>query len=213
MFKFIRLMVMFVIFGVLGVIFLSSGIKDKVELSKPKGDVETMTADDFYKGRFVGGTIYEIWDEVAYMTETNDSGSTRTTRHYFAMPMESSYEGETIDDLRFMVLCLKDASNVSVARKMAKEMGNYLMNDDSYPETTFNVSGQLGTMSGELKKYFDEYLTDLGFDPAVNGMNCVIYAGQNGGGSTAMLIIGIVLVIVGFGGGALTIIRRVVRGR
>lgn len=204
---------MFIVFGVLGVIFLGSGIKDKVELSKPKGDIETMAVNDFYKGRFVDGTIYEIWDEVAYMTETNDSGSTRTTRHYFAMPMESSYENETIDDLRFLVLCVRDAKDVSIAQRMVKEMGKYLTSDDAYLETTFNVNGQLGTMSSELKGYFDEYLTDLEFDPAVNGTNYVIYAGQTGGGSTAMLIIGIVLTVVGFGGIALTIVRKIVRGR
>ena len=59
--KFVRLLIVFAVLAIMGIALLIGSIKDKAELAKPRGDLETMTEDDFYNGRFVEGTIYELW--------------------------------------------------------------------------------------------------------------------------------------------------------
>ncbi len=53
--KFVRLLIVFAVLAIMGIALLIGSIKDKAELAKPRGDLETMTEDDFYNGRFVEG--------------------------------------------------------------------------------------------------------------------------------------------------------------
>ena len=93
--KFVRLIIFFVMIAFLGIALLIGTIKDKAELAKPRGDLETMTEADFYDGRFVKGEIYELWDKYAdleeYDTTFGIKHNTRFTSQYNALSIPLIY--------------------------------------------------------------------------------------------------------------------------
>ncbi len=118
--KFVRLLIVFAVLAIMGIALLIGSIKDKAELAKPRGDLETMTEDDFYNGRFVEGTIYELWDNFADMEEYDSTfgikHNTRVTAQYYALPIPA------LDEYKFVALALSDSSQQSIAERMVKEI-------------------------------------------------------------------------------------------
>lgn len=207
--KFIRLLLSFIVLAVLGVVMLVGTVKDKAELSKPRGDLETMTEDDFYNGRFVKGTISELWDNFADMEESDTTlgikHNTRVTAKYYALPIPS------LDEYKFIALAISDSSQQLTADRMVRETDAYFENG-TIPTTTLNIEGKVTKLSGDGLKYLREYAVDMGFtEDEVVGYT--INAGNNGGGSGAMLIIAIVLTVLGLGGTAFAIIRKILTGK
>ena len=198
----------FIVIGVLGIILLVISIKDKVELSKPPANIEFMTEDDFYSGRFVEGYVYEIWNEYASLQESDTifgiSYNTKTTAHYFAMPLETSFY---TNQPKFVALSVRDSSDYRTAQRMEQESLDYYNYDDAELETTMYIKGKITKLTGDGKKYFDEYMEDEGFIPSDVSVHYVINVGNDGKGSTTALLIGIGVTVVGLFGTVICILR------
>lgn len=207
--RFVRLLIMFVAVAFLGIALLVGTIKDKAELAKPRGDLETMTESDFYNGRFVKGTIYELWDNFADMEEYDTTfgikHNTRVTAQYYALPIPA------LDDYKFVALAISNTSKQTTAQRMVNEIDAYYENG-AIPMTTMNVEGKITKLSGDGLKYLQEYAVDMGFD-ASDVIAFTINDGNDGSNSGGALIIAIVLSIVGLGGTAFMIVRRVIGGK
>lgn len=213
--RFVRLLVVFVVVAFLGIALLIGSIKDKAELAKPRGDLETMTEDDFYQGRFVEGTIYELWDNYAEMEEYDTTfgikHNSRITAQYYAMPVISSYEGN--GTAKFVALAISDSGEQKIADKMSQETDNYYEYDIEPDEwTTLEIKGKVTRLSGEGLEIFRQYFEEVG-GSAENALPYVINSGNDGSGSGGALIIAIVLTVIGAGGTVFMIVRRVIRGR
>lgn len=202
----------FILITAIGFFLLVASIKDKVEFSKAPADIEYMTRSDFYNGRFVDGNLYELWGEYATLQTSEKifgiTYNTKTSAHYFLMPLETSYE---TNDLVFVSVAIKEGADYTTAKKMAEEFEDYL-NDYTYPETVMPIKGKITLLSGKGKDIFDDTLTELGFSPALNGTNFVINVGNDGSGSTIGLLISIGIMVVGIVGGLFMLIREKNRG-
>lgn len=210
-----RLMIVSVAMAILGVIMLVGSIKDKAELVKPRGDLATMTAADFYSGRFVEGEIEELWDCFAVTEETDTvfgiSYNKKETAFYYAMPLPSSY---TSSSPKFVVLSVGNGAMKNTADKMAQETDDYYVYDkEPYEWTTMKVEGKVTKLSGDYLKFFREYMGDIVGGDESNIVAYTINAGNNGSNSTTALIMAIVFTILGFGGTAFFIVRKVLSGR
>ena len=210
--KTLRSAITFIVIGILGVVLLVMSIKDKIELSKPPANIAEMTEDDFYNGRFVEGEIYEIWNEYGTLQQSDSvfgiEYNTKTTAHYFAMPLETSF---TTGIPKFVSLAVSDSSDLLTAQKMAKESLNYYNNDIELV-TTMHVKGKITKLKKDAAKYFDDYMTDEGFTPSTVSVHYVINVGNDGSGSTAALLIGIGVTLVGLLGALFSFIRGRRRG-
>lgn len=208
----LRKVCFFIVITVIGGIFMVLSIKDKIELSKTPADIEEMTRSDFYNGRFVQGELYELWGEYATLT-TSDSifgitYNTKSTAHYYLMPIETSYE---TGDLLFVSVAVKNGADYTTAQKMAREFINYLDND-TLLETSMTVKGKISRLRDKGKEIFDQTLTELGFSPVTNGLYYVINVGNDGSGSTVVLLISIGMTAVGIIGGIFAFLRAKSRG-
>ncbi|MBD5128504.1 MAG: hypothetical protein HDT43_01045 [Ruminococcaceae bacterium] len=209
----IRLLIVFIVLIILGIALLIGSIKDKVELGKPRGDLETMKASDFYNGRFVEGEIYELWDNYAVMEESDTvfgiSYNTKVTSRYYAMPLPATYDDY---EPKFVSLSIPDSATQSIADKIVDETFDYLINDKELPEwTSLKIQGKVTQLKGDGLKLFQEYISDIGGDPT-NLVAYTINVGNDGSNSTAALIISIVLLVVGIGGTAFIVLRKILSG-
>ncbi|MBD5384127.1 MAG: hypothetical protein HDR72_03900 [Ruminococcaceae bacterium] len=212
--KFVRLLIIFVVLAIMGIALLIGSIKDKAELAKPRGDLETMKASDFYDGRFVEGEIYELWDNYAYMEESDTifgiSYNTKITSQYYAMPLPATYDDY---DLKFVALAISDSAMQKTADKIVDETADYIIDGKELPEwTSLKIEGKVTKLSGDGLKLFREYFDDIGGSTA-NIVAYTINAGNNGSNTTTTLIISIVLTIIGLGGTAFIVVRKVLSGR
>ncbi len=207
--RFVRLLVMFVVIAFLGIALLVGTLKDKAELAKPRGDLETMTEDDFYQGRFVEGTVYELWDNFADMEEYDSTfgikHNTRVTAQYYALPIP------VLDEYKFVALAISDSSKQTIAQKMVKETDAFY-EDGAMPTTELHVRGKVTKLSGDGLDYLREYAEYMGFD-AGDVAAFTINDGNDGSSSGGAFIIAIVLSVIGLGGTVFMIVRRVIRGK
>lgn len=207
--RFVRLLIVFIVLAVMGIALLIASIRDKAELAKPRGDLETMTEDDFYNGRFVEGTVYELWDNFADMEEYDSTfgikHNTRITAQYYALPIP------VLDEYKFIALALSDSSQQSIAKKMVKEIDAFF-EDGTIPTTAIQIKGKVTKLSGDGLKYLQEYAVDMGLE-ASDVVAFTINDGNTGSGSGAVLAIAIVLTVIGLGGTAFVIVRKIISGR
>lgn len=207
--RFVRVLIMFVVVAVLGIVLLIGTIKDKAELAKPRGDLETMTEADFYNGRFVKGTIYELWHNYADMEEYDTTfgikHNTRVTAQYYALPIP------VLEDYKFVALAISNSSQQTIAKKLVNETDAFY-EDGTIPSASLNVEGKVTKLSGDGLKYLQEYAEYMGFS-ADDVAPFVINDGNDGSNSGGALIIAIVLTVIGLGGTAFMIVRRVIRGK
>ncbi len=207
--KFVRLLIVFIVVAVMGIVLLIASIRDKAELAKPRGDLETMTENDFYNGRFVEETVYELWDNFADMEEYDSTfgikHNTRVTAQYYALPIP------VLDEYKFVALALSDSSQQSIAKKMVKETDAFF-EDGTIPTTAIQIKGKVTKLSGDGLEYLQEYAVDMGLE-ASDVVAFTINDGNTGSGSGAMLAIAIVLTIIGLGGTAFVIVRKIISGR
>lgn len=207
--KFVRLLIVFIVVAVMGIVLLIASIRDKAELAKPRGDLETMTENDFYNGRFVEGTVYELWDNFADMEEYDSTfgikHNTRVTAQYYALPIP------VLDEYKFVALALSDSSQQSIAKKMVKETDAFF-EDGTIPTTAIQIKRKVTKLSGDGLEYLQEYAVDMGLE-ASDVVAFTINDGNTGSGSGAMLAIAIVLTIIGLGGTAFVIVRKIISGR
>lgn len=208
--RFIRAVVPFIVIAAFGIFMLVMSIKDKIELSKPPADIAEMSESDFYNGRFVEGDIYEIWEEYATL-ETSDSifgikYNTKTTAHYFLMPLETSYDTGIP---KFVSIAVHNSSDLLTAQKMVREFDRYLESDDEdyYPVTVMHIKGKITKLRKDAKGIFDNILSYMGFNPATDAVYYVINVGNDGKGTSAALVIGIVVTVVGLLGSFIVFVR------
>ena len=210
--KLLKTSIIFIVITVLGILLLVSSIKDKIELAKPPADITAMTEDDFYNGRFVEGDIYEIWKEFATLEESDTifgiSYNTKTTGHYYAFPLETSF----ITGIpKFAALSVRDSSDVATADKMVRESLAYYNNDVDL-QTSMHIKGKITKLKGDGAKYFDQYMEYEGFTPSAVSVHYIINVGNDGSGTTTALLIGIGITVVGVLGTVFSIIRGRARG-
>ena len=207
--RFVRLLIFFVMIAFLGIALLIGTIKDKAELAKPRGDLETMTEADFYDGRFVEGEIYELWDSYAYMEESDSTfgikHNTHITAHYYALPIPA------LDEYKFVALAISNTSKQTTADRLVSEVDEFFENG-TIPDTTLKVEGTITKLSGDVLGFLKEYAVKMGFETD-DVLAFVINDGNTGSGSNGALAIAIVLTIVGLGGTAFLIVRKVIAGR
>lgn len=210
--KIIKSAIAFIVIGIMGVFFLVSAIKDKAELAKTPANIETMTESDYYNGRYVEGYIYELWNEYASLEESDSmfgiKYNTKTTGHYFAMPLETSYDTGIA---KFASVSVRNSSDFITAQKMEQESLDFY-NDEGDLVTKMYVKGKLTKLKGDGKKYFDEYIQAEGFSPSQTAVYYVINVGNDGSGTTIELIIGIAVTLVGVVGTLIAIMRGINRG-
>ena len=209
----VRLLIVFIVLAILGIAMLIGSIKDKVELAKPRGDLETMKASDFYNGRFVEGEIYELWDNYAYMEESDTifgiTYNTKVTSEYYAMPLPATYDDH---DMKFVSLSIRDAAMQRTADKITEETFDYIIDGKELPEwTSMKIKGKVTQLKGDGLQLFQKYISDMGGDSA-NIVAYTINVGNDGSNTTTNLIVSIVLVVIGLGGTAFMVMRKVLSG-
>lgn len=210
--KLVRLVILFAVFAIGGIFLLVSAIGDKIELSKPKGDLTMMTANDFYDGRFVEGTLYELWDEFAYMKTTKKTfgitTSSKVSAHYFAFPLETSYDS---DEWVLAAISFSNDRDYALAKKIYDQTEKfYTTGKEPATWEKLQVVGKVTKLKGDGLKFFQEYIVDdCELSASRNMVPYVINFGNDGDNSTVSLIIGIVATIVGLGGLAFMIIRKI----
>ncbi len=172
---------------VIGIVSLIGGIKDKAGLGKAV-DLSELAAEDIKDGMIVEGNIVEMWDNFAY--EKNDS----STREYYAMPLETSFE---LDYPVFVAIRAVTAEDKAAASKMSKETDDFYIRDVEPTEwTEMQITGKVKRLGGDILDYFEEYVEEMGYNPSVS-MKPYYIDRYSVGRENMKLIFGIVSAFVG----------------
>lgn len=202
--RFLRVLIAMAVLLITGIVFMVSGIKDKVNLSKPRVDISEVAPEELKDGMIVSGTIYEIWDEFAY--ETGDG----VNYSYYAMPLESTFEE---DEPVFIALSVGSSTDKNIASKMSKETDDYYLRDIT-PKvwTELQITGKVKKLKGEALDYFEEYIEDMEYSTTRN-MKAFYIQRFSEGSENGKLIAGIVMTVIGLIAVALTVFFRIIKGR
>lgn len=211
---FIRKMIIFGVIAALGIFLLVGGIRDKIELSKPITDVSTVTPDDLYAGQFVEGTIYELWNEYAYLQETDKNNSNgKVTAHYFCFPMQSTFTDELP---KFLTLRVSDTMDYQTALVMERESDSfYSYGTEPSNWTEIEIKGKVSKLDKELLQFHKEYIAEcLNITEAeAEQYICPYMITSSYGDTTPGLIMGIVFTVIGLGFMVFFIIRKIISGK
>ena len=162
---------------------------------------------------FVEGDIYEVWNKFATLEESDSmfgiEYNKRTSAHYYAIPLESSLDG---DVPKFLAIAVSKDADIRTAEKMAQESLDYY--NDEYAEltTVMHVKGKISKLKKKAAEYFDEYMVAEGFTPSTVSLHYVINVGNDGSGINILLIVSIGITVVGLLGTAIVFIRGGRRG-
>lgn len=188
---------------VAGVVILVESTRDSAAMAKGITDFNTMTEADFIEGRFVQGTIYDLWDEFAYEEEYQSTfgikHNERVAAHYYLMPLQTSYDSEMPV---FIAVCIGNTEAAATAQQMIDEYWDYIENDNE-PDvwTELPITGKVEKLDGEIEQFFYEYFTDAGMSreeadelicPYVIRYHVLSAASSGIGISVVIMIIGIV---------------------
>lgn len=218
MVKFIRRVVIFGVLLIMGIVFLVRGISRTVEFNKPHADLSTMTGKDLYEGRFVEGDIIELWDEFSYTEEYDETlgvqTNKRVTDHFFAMPMEYSFDEENII---FIAVATRNENELKTFNTIVQETYDFYdgVEMDDFTQTHF--VGRVERLKGEYLDFFREYVAEM-YDVSKSEADkylapYVLRSTTNNGGATGSLVTGIILTVIGTLGTAFFVVRKVLTGR
>lgn len=210
--KVIRIIIFTALFLIGGIIFLVTGIKQKIEYNQPRARLETVTAGELREGMFVEGEIYELWSEFAYTEEYESTlgikHNEKTTDRYFALPMEYSFYTDA-DAPMFIAICSRDSSEISKMRTMAKEADNYYKNDIEL-KTSMHFVGKVQALKGEYLDFFKEYIAwDLGISEAEAAQYYKPYVIRSwpNDNSTTGIVIGAIMTALGLAGALIFVVN------
>lgn len=203
----------FILIAAVGIFMLVMTIRDKIELSKPPADIATIKESELRSGMFVEGDIYEVWNEFATLEESDSAFgieyNKRTSAHYYAIPLESSFG---TDVPKFLAIAVKTTSDINTAKKMAQESLDYYNDENAELTTVMHVKGKVSKLKKKAAEYFDDYMTAEGFTPSTVSLHYVINVGNDGKGINVMLAISIGATLLGVLGTAIVFIRGGRRG-
>lgn len=212
----LRLMIIAAVLFVSGIAFLIIGIKDNIEINKPRMKIEDMRAEDFYNGRYVEGDIYEVWGEFAYTEESKSTmgieHDKKVTDHYYYFPLETSFYDQKYT---FAAVCTRDSAELRALDKMTEEAGDYYLNDEQLV-TEIHFVGKVQALKGDYLKFFREivaYNFDVSESEAESVIAPFVIRSWKNDNSGVMIGIGAGGTVIGLAGLALFIIRKVRTGR
>ncbi len=186
--RFLRILLLAGALLIGGIIFLAGGIKDKIDFNKPKVNLSELTGENLKSGMFVEGTILELWDDFAY--EKNDS----STREYYAMPLEISYE---LDYPVFVAVEFGNSQDKTTASRMSKETDDYyIRGKEPAVWTEMQFTGKVSKLKGKMLGFFEDYVEEMGYSPSTSMQPYVIekYAEGN---ENIRIVIGAVMTGLG----------------
>ncbi len=207
-----KLVSVFAAILIIGLVIFIPALSDNMALAKGMTDFNDMTEADFVKGRFVQGTIYELYDEFAYEEEYESTfgvkHNERVSAHYYIMPLYATYESET---MQYVAVCIKNSGDAATAQKMLEETWDY-WDTGAEPAvwTELPITGKVTELDGELLDYFYEWLmygdnTATRADYEAYVCPYIIEAYYNTDGISVMLIIGGIISAIGLVGLAVAI--------
>ncbi len=158
-----RLFWVFAILIILGIAIMGDSISDKNAMAKGVTDFNEMTELDFFEGRFVEGTVYDLLDEFAYEEEYRQTfgikHSERVSSHYYIMPLEATYDS---DNPQFVALCIGNTALAEQAQKMIDEYWDYLeTGEEPAVWTEIHITGKISKLDGELLDYFYDWFYEV----------------------------------------------------
>ena len=197
-----RLFWVFAIFIILGIAFMSESISDKNAMAKGVTDFNEMTELDFFEGRFVEGTVYDLLDEFAYEEEYRTTlgikHSERVSSHYYIMPLEATYDSDTP---QFVALCIGNTALAEQAQQMIDEYWDYLeTGEEPAVWTEFHITGKISKLDGELMDYLYDWFYQVDDEMTredITPMICpylITYRAENASSSTMSISVGLIAI-------------------
>lgn len=194
---------------IIGIVVLAWGAKDKIAYGKPAIDLNDPKVDwsELKPGDHVSMDIEFMLD---YFMYTQDDGK-ETMRDYPIAKLEE--EGDYIYITSFIGVHVAQSKEFSNYDSLVDASINW-WNDDSYDaeieHEPIRVEGILREMNSDQKKYYGEYMDELGYSSSEQDemANQVIIYQDAGNSASAMLLVGGIVTLIGAVGVALSFIRR-----
>lgn len=197
-----RIFWVFAVFIILGISFMGQSISDKNAMAKGVTDFNEMTELDFFEGRFVEGTVYDLLDEFAYEEEYRQTfgikHGERISNHYYILPLEATYD---TDNPQFMALCIGNTALAGQAQKMIDEYWDYLVTgEEPAVWTEIHITGKISKLDGELLDYFYDWFYEMDDEMTredITPMICpymITYRVENASDTTMTMSVGLLAV-------------------
>lgn len=170
-------------------------------------DIADLTKENAKDGLIVSGDIYGIWDKYAEQ-EKEENGETKIVAEYFTMVMPYSFNEESPV---FIGISSSDSNEIEGLEQMRSEVEG-IITDDVSPEyhTKMSFKGKLKKLDeGQLSFLKVSVSTLLGIttDDAEEYIAPFVIESYNGSNFAPLLIAGIALAIIGFGGALVMIFK------
>lgn len=170
-------------------------------------DIAELTKDNAEDGLVVSGDIYGIWDKYAEQ-EKEENGETKIVASYFTMVLPYSYNEESPV---FIGISSSDSSEIEGLEQMRSEVEGIItegVSPDSH--TKMNFRGKLKKLDeGQLSflKVSVSTLMGISTNDAEEYIVPYVVESYNGSSYAPVLIAGIALAIIGFGGVLVMILK------
>ena len=154
-----RGVILLVVMFIFGLVTTITGTIDSSKASRAEKDFNAMTRYEFKDGMYVGGRVYEIYDEFAYEESYEETfgvkHNERVTTHYYVVPMLASYDTDTP---MYIAVEISHVDTIAQAEKLMQQTWDYY---DSGIEpvvwSEFDLIGEVYPLEGELDSYFYEW--------------------------------------------------------
>lgn len=154
-----RIIILIFALFIAGLVGTITGVIDHSKLARTDIDFNEMTNYDLKDGMFVGGRVYEIYDEFAY-EETYDETfgqkhNERVTSHYYVVPVLSSFD---TDNPMYVAVEISHVDIVPQAEKLMQQTWDYYEKGiEPAVWNEFDIVGKLYPLEGELDSLFYEW--------------------------------------------------------
>ena len=205
--KILRVFIAFCVAAVLGIAAVVVGACGANGAFGGHIDISEVTKDNVAEGMIVEGEIYDIWDQFAAHEKVED-GETITLAAYYTMLMPYSRNEESPI---FIGVSSTIGDEIAGLNQMKSEIED-IINDESTADgyTKMSFRGRIVKLDDEKLKFLKQSVAQLLGVSEIDAANYVapyVIESYNGSPYTPVLIIGIVLTVVGFGGALILFLK------
>lgn len=156
------LLMIFAAMTIAGIVSAVQNGKDKAEYDKGVLDFNQLTEDQLEVGRFVKGTVSEIYGEFAY-TESYDENflgmksNEHISENYYIVPLTAECNDYTG---KVFAINVRNRQVNEQAVKIMEETWDFMDGNESPTYTTMEFTGRIERLEGDLLDYLYEYMMD-----------------------------------------------------
>lgn len=195
---------------IFGIMLLVSFISETIAVSKGIDDFNELKCDEFIKGRFVQGTVQELYFEFAEeWEEQSGSNEKQNKKKYYLIPLIAH---ENQEEIKYIAVRFSKEIDITKADNLLDEVIKcYNTGEEPISFPTFEITGKVCVLDEEIEGYLYDALIKYEWGETKEECKqyvCDYYIDCKEPASVVELFIGIMIIVLGVSIIFITLIKR-----